>query len=62
MPKEDEEGWVFEDEGSKRAVVVAKDWSMVGVRSGRSTLYYSLPVTEHDYEIIKASEENKKKK
>lgn len=56
MPKEDEEGWVFADDGSKRSVVVAKDWSMVGLRQGRSTLYFSLPVTEHDYEIIKATE------
>ena len=51
-----EEGWVFADDGSKRSVVVAKDWSMVGLRQGRSTLYFSLPVTEHDYEIIKATE------
>ena len=62
MPEDDEEGWLFQDEGSNRSVIVAKDWSQVALRTGRTTLYFALPITQHDYEVIKSSEGTKKKK
>jgi len=62
MPTDDEEGWLFTDEGSNRSVVVAKDWSQVALRTGRTTLYFALPITQRDYELIKANEGTKTKK